>query len=294
MNKTQELVSTLCSYSTQIQRCDGFDDILEYHYHLLTTMYEKNSLFYKTVLKESRIYIIMTLLCFYYTRGETSQAEVKEYCTSMRFASGNSIDSMMFFLRVSGRMNAERNEKNKRVLMVSPTEKGLKEVGNYLLSALLPLNKAYPLLNLSVETVNDKEILSMMYRNMYDLLINRIIINRILPDIHLFTEKDSGHMVILSLYLEALKHSDNGVLRIFEYPYIAVSKTIAVSHTHVRRIVSAAAGAGWMKMHGKSQIEILPEFMQLVREYMGLYFSVCMHALEFDPHKHSTPDTPAL
>lgn len=285
MDKAQELTSTLCSYGAQIQSGAGFDDALKYHYHLLTTMYEKNSLFYKTVLKESRIYIIMALLCFYYTRGGTSQADVKEYCTSMKFASGNSIDSMMFFLRVSGRMNVERNEKNKRILMVTPSEKALKEVRSYLLSALLPLNKIYPSLNLSAETIEDKDTLAMMYRNMYELLINRVIINRILPEVHLFTEKDSGHMVILSLYLEALKHSENGELRIFEYPYIAVSKTIAVSHTHVRRIVSAAAEVGWMKMHGKSQIEILPEFIQLVRDYMGLYFSVCLYALEIDPHK---------
>lgn len=285
MSTAQELLQKLCFYGEQIRKRPSFDEAVEHHYDLITAMYKKNALFYKTILKESRIYITMSMLCFHYARGGTSLSDVREYCASMKFASANSIDSLFFFMRVSNRLEAVRGTENKRILMISPTEKLLKEVRQYVSCALIPLNKIFPELSLPPDLLEDPARMKSMYDNMYNVLINRIVINRTIPGVHFFTEKDSGHMVFISLYLEALKHSRNNSdrLGIFEYPYAAVSKMLAVSRTHVRRIVNAAEKHGWMTVYDNSRIEVTPAFMDLLRNYMGLYFALGMNSLDLDP-----------
>ncbi|MBW7983105.1 hypothetical protein [Enterobacillus tribolii] len=285
MSKKQELIEKLCAYGNGINENSGFDEAVKRHYDLMAKIYEKNSLFYKTIIRESRIYIVIAILCFFYSRGKTSQAEVREYCKSMKFASGNSIDSQFFFLRVSGRLEAVRNSENKRILMISPTEKLLAEEREYITSALLPLNVLFPALQLPPDFMSDEANVVAMHRNMYELLINRVIISQVVPEVHLFTEKDSGHMIFISLYLEALtyKRRNNNQPGIFEYPYNTVSKTLAVSRTHVRRIVNAAAKAGWMTVHDNSRIEVTAAFMKLLRNYMALYFALGVYCLELEP-----------
>ncbi|STQ82603.1 Uncharacterised protein [Hafnia alvei] len=130
------LAKELFLYSSVIQTLPNFRQSIGRHYDLMLSMCNTHPLFYKTMFKDTRFNIAITILCFYFTRKDPTLSDVKSYCVNHGLGSHNSLESLMFFLRVGGRLNVRKSEKDKRILLFNPTEKGLDETRRYLANSL--------------------------------------------------------------------------------------------------------------------------------------------------------------
>jgi len=276
------LAKELFLYSSVIQTLPNFRQSIGRHYDLMLSMCNTHPLFYKTMFKDTRFNIAITILCFYFTRKDPTLSDVKNYCVSHGLGSHNSIESLMFFLRVGGRLNVKKSEKDKRILLFSPTEKGLDETRRYLANSLAIFPDLLPDYRLKKDHLENYEGLKNFFIRCADLMFNDVIVSNILPDSQVFLLKDAGHMIFIRLYIESLKQKENhGVTANISYSQIA--KETSVSRTHLRRIVDAAAKKNLMTPHENMTLTLHDSFITLAEEYMGLYFAFVLYCLDIDP-----------
>ena len=248
----------------------------------MLSMCKTHPLFYKTMFKDTRFNIAITVLCFYFTQKAPTLSDVKNYCVNHGLGSHNSLESLMFFLRVGGRLNVFKSEKDKRILLFNPTEKGLNETRRYLANSLAIFPELLPNYRLEKNHLDSYEGLEKFFIRCAELFFNEVIVSNILPDSQIFLLKDAGHMIFIRLYLEALKQKENpGVATTISYSRIA--KETSVSRTHLRRIVDAAAKKSLMTPHENMTLTLHDSFITLAEEYMGLYFAFVLYCLEINP-----------
>ncbi|MHA6308593.1 hypothetical protein ACX3SV_16045 [Hafnia paralvei] len=280
--KKNNLEKELFLYSSHIQKLPNFRTCVEKHYDLMLSMCKTHPLFYKTMFKDTRFNIAITVLCFYFTQKAPTLSDVKNYCVNHGLGSHNSLESLMFFLRVGGRLNVFKSEKDKRILLFNPTEKGLNETRRYLANSLAIFPELLPDYRLEKNHLDSYEGLEKFFIRCAELFFNDVIVSNILPDSQIFLLKDAGHMIFIRLYLEALKQKENpGVATTISYSQIA--KETSVSRTHLRRIVDAAAKKSLMTPHENMTLTLHDSFITLAEEYMGLYFAFVLYCLEINP-----------
>lgn len=255
-----------------IQRHPRFIDAIREHYFINDRLYKKQPLFYKVMLQESRLNIVLSMCCFVFGHQASSISDIKALCSRYKIASPNSVIAIVTFLRASGRICTWRSTEDRRKIMIAPTPKGLDELKRYMSGAFGPLKMLYPEANVPLELLDNDDQRHDFFRRAAQYLFRGQTFKKMLPEVGLFIDKDGGRMIMLYLYLKAVdKITSRGV--VIDYSASALAKEFFVSRIHVSRIIKEAQATGYLEERDVGSIMIYPSFIQLVENYAGLYFS---------------------
>lgn len=259
-----------------------FSEAIIEHYTINDTIYKKQPLFYKTMLQESRFNIILSMCCFIFGNQAESVSEIKELCSRYRIASPNSVIAIITLLKTTGRIITWRCSEDRRKTRIAPTEKGLNELKRYMSGAFLPVNILYPAFNININLLDNDVLRAHFFRRAADYLFRGITFKKVLPEVGLFIEKDGGRMIMLYLYMQAIKNKTaHGAL--INYSASTLAKEFFVSRIHVNRIIRSAQEVGYLKDRGDGRMAIYPAFIELVENYAGLYFAYVTHYVNIVP-----------
>ncbi|WNJ77427.1 hypothetical protein RJE46_12305 [Cedecea neteri] len=276
-----KLQDTIDRYSQQVKKHPRFREAIQHHYDHLLITYKKQPLFYKTILQSSRFHVVLALLCFHYGDRRAVLADIKEFCVKMELTSLNTVNSLVTLLRITGRMTLEKSEDDRRVLLYSPSVKGLNETRSYMQISIPSLKFLLPENTLPFHALEDENTFANFFRRSANLLFDEVILSRLVPNSAMFVDKDAGHIIMLRIYLGA-KQDDNG--RWWLKPnYNKTSKDLFVSRMHLRRIVNCGIMAGLFSEDSEGTLEIHRAFMETAESYFGYYFSFIMYGLDIDP-----------
>ena len=259
-----------------------FSEAITEHYTINDAIYKKQPLFYKTMLQESRFNIILSMCCFIFGNQAESVSEIKELCSRYKIASPNSVIAIITLLRTTGRIRPGAAVKTERKTRIAPTEKGLNELKRYMSGAFLPVSILFPKFNINVNLLDNDILRNNFFRRAAEYLFRGLTFRKVLPEVGLFIDKDGGRMIMLYLYLQAIKNkTSHGAV----IPYSAnlLAKEFFVSRIHVNRIIKSAQEAGYLKDQGDGQMSIYPAFIELVENYAGLYFAYVTHYINVVP-----------
>lgn len=266
-----------------------FSEAIIEHYTINDTIYKKQPLFYKTMLQESRFNIILSMCCFIFGKQAESISEIKELCSKYKIASPNSVIAIITLLRTTGRIKTWRCTEDRRKTIIEPTQKGLDELKHYMSGAFLPVSILYPSFNIDVNLLDDDLLRNNFFRRAAEYLFRGLTFKKILPEVGLFIDKDGGRMIMLNLYLKAIKNKTaHGA--IIDYSSRTLAKEFFVSRIHVNRIIKSAQEIGYLKDRGDGRMSISPAFIELVENYSALYFAYVTHYINFVP-KEKRPIT---
>ncbi|MBW4210766.1 MarR family transcriptional regulator [Enterobacter asburiae] len=271
-----------------------FGEAILEHYAINDTIYKKQPLFYKTMLQESRFNIILSMCCFIFGNQAESVSEIKELCSRYKIASPNSVIAIITILRTTGRIKTWRCTEDRRKTRIAPTEKGLNELKRYMSGAFLPVSILYPAFNINVNLLDNDILRNNFFRRAAEYLFRGLTFRKVLPEVGLFIDKDGGRMIMLYIYLQAMKNkSAHGA--VIDYSASTLAKEFFVSRIHVNRIIKSAQEAGYVKDRGDGRMSIYPAFIELVENYAGLYFAYVTHYINVVPkerrHAHSVTST---
>jgi DNA-binding MarR family transcriptional regulator len=259
-----------------------FSEAIKEHYAINDAIYKKQPLFYKTMLQESRFNIVLAMCCFVFGNQASSVSEIKELCTRYKIASPNSVIAIITLLRTTSRIKTWRNSDDRRKTLIEPTQKGLDELKRYMSGAFLPVSILYPDYNINIDLLDNSTQRHSFFRRAAEYLFCGVTFKKILPEVGLFIEKDGGRMIMLYLYLQAMKNKNaHGAL--IEYSASVLAKEFFVSRIHVNRIIKSAQEAGYLKEREDGLITIYPRFIDLVENYTALYFAYVTHYLNIHP-----------
>lgn len=272
-----------------------FGEAITEHYRINDAIYKKQPLFYKTMLQESRFNIILSMCCFVFGNQAESVSEIKALCTRYNIASPNSVIAIITILKTTGRIKTWRCSEDRRKTKIAPTEKGLDELKRYMSGAFTPVSILYPAFNINVNLLDNDILRYNFFRRAAEYLFRGLTFRKVLPEVGLFIDKDGGRMIMLYLYLQAIKNKTaHGA--IIAYSASTLAKEFFVSRIHVNRIIKSAQEAGYLKDRGDGRMSIYPAFIELVENYAGLYFAYVTHYINVVPkeRRHAVNMTPTL
>jgi len=264
-----------------------FGEAIREHYNINDVIYKKQPLFYKTMLQESRFNIILSMCCFIFGNQAESVSEIKELCSRYKIASPNSVIAIITLLRTTGRIKTWRCTEDRRKTNIAPTQKGLEELKRYMSGAFVPVSILYPAFNIDVNLLDHDVSRNNFFRRAAEYLFRGLTFRKILPEVGLFIDKDGGRMIMLYLYLQAVKNKTAHGATI-EYSPATLAKEFFVSRIHVTRIIKAAQEMGYLKDRGDGRMAIYPAFIELVENYAALYFAYVTHYINIVPKERRT------
>ncbi|WP_225084780.1 MarR family transcriptional regulator [Pectobacterium colocasium] len=224
--------------------------------------------FYKYVLNESRFNIILITCCFIFTQRISSLKSIKEFCQTNLISSQNTIIAIISLLRVSGRIEAIRDESDGRNIKLEITEKGMKDLTVYISAMVSPLKKLYPEYNFDFEEIEKKSFLSEFFYGISVPLLNGVTYKKINTEIDYYIDKDGGRSLLLYLYIKS--EQSNGTIK---YTTNELACEFSVSRTQIKRLLDKLNEFGNFKRYDKNNIETTSSFKKLIEDYLSIYFS---------------------
>jgi len=275
------------------ERHVDFDGCIRTHYSALLECYSKRPFFYKTALKFSRLMVSFTLLSTYFTKPVPLLSEVKAFCVARGFCSRNSLESIFLLFRALGFMTVSRHPDDSRLRLFSPSSQACAEIRPMLTSMVEPLGVMCPepAVCASMAGLDDRAYLARYFKGFSVLLCRNLSIDLLIPDCYWLVKRDAGHMLMLAIYNDACTRDNQGA-SFRSSSYLSIAEQLSVSKTHVIRLVQEGAERGYFKIHSKTQLEVLPPFVVLVRRFMAYSFAICLHSLQLS-HADDTPATHA-
>lgn len=183
-----------------------FGEAITEHYRINDAIYKKQPLFYKTMLQESRFNIILSMCCFVFGNQAESVSEIKALCTRYNIASPNSVIAIITILKTTGRIKTWRCTEDRRKTKIAPTEKGLDELKRYMSGAFTPVSILFPTFNINANLLDNDILRHNFFRRAAEYLFRGLTFRKVLPEVGLFIDKDGGRMIMLYLYLQAIKN----------------------------------------------------------------------------------------
>lgn len=264
-----------------LERHVDFEVCMRAHYSILLEPYSKRPFFYKTALKFSRLMVSFTLLSTYFSKPVPLLSEVKEFCLARGFCSSNSLESMFLLFRVSGFMKVTWHPEDSRLRVFSPSAQACREIRLMLASVVEPLRVMCPedIYLREMNALDDRDYLARYFKGFALLLTQDATLDLLMPEANWLVKRDAGHMLMLAIYTDACVRDTQGA-SFRSSSYLSIAEQLSVSKTHVIRLVQEGADRGYFKIHSKTQLEVLPPFILLVRRFMAFSFATCLHSLQ--------------
>ena len=172
-------------------------------------------------------------------------------------ASGRQIDHLIGRLCAVGFMELRPSEQDRRVRILSPTEKLRAHDRDWLAAHYAPLTVLYPQHDYGLAMRRDPQFQAVQRRACVPFMpLGTEMLRLSGPDMMMFLNRAGGYPVIAALLQTAMTAPDDPHAAV---PYAEVGDRFGVSRTHVRKLLVAAEEAGLVKLHarGGQRVEIL-------------------------------------
>lgn len=261
--------------ATRIRNSPQFHQMILQHGVMIEQTYQHHPLFYKIIFRNSRFIICSTLMYIYYTQSGAALKDVKAFFKGKNIISENSLDSFLFFLRVGRWLEVKKDVQDRRTLLFTPTEYALREVRQLVSSMALPYQIVAPEIPVD-ELLEHGRFLPAFFKNYGQLMAREIYLIDLVPQVGLFITKDAGHMVLLILFMESIRHNSHMLL----LSSAEIAKFSSVSRTHINRILQAAEKSGLLTTKNNVLIELNSSFIVMAERYFSLYMAMVGYGLE--------------
>ena len=182
---------------------------------------------------------------------------LKETMALFGFASDRHVDQLVARLCSVGFMELKPAAEDRRVRILSPSEKLRAHDRDWLAAHVTPLSVLYPDHDYGPVMRREAQFHALYRRVSVPFLPLGAELLLSLPDSLLFFNRAAGSVVEAALLQAAMAAPNYPHAAI---PYTDVGERFGVSRTHVRQLLEAAEQAGLVKLHarGGRQVEILP------------------------------------
>ncbi|SSH85070.1 hypothetical protein [Klebsiella pneumoniae] len=246
------------------------DDIIHEHSVLLFELYKTNRLFYKTVFKAHRFNLAALILTISF-EDESSFSEVMRRFMPLNLMSKNSVSNFFNMLVFTGRIKTTRNINDTRKINFHLTEKLKKETYLLITTMTQPLSIN---LNFGNLVCGSDAFLRSFFYGFSRLVINNLFFFDSVPHANIFINRDGGHAIILCLFCEKVKITDNRYLSI---KVNDMTNKCGVSRSHILKILDDMKAVGFIAGDiSNNRLILTGEFCDFARDYFRLYFSFCM------------------
>lgn len=239
--------------------------VLDHHKNIIL-LFSKNRLFYKSAFKSNRFLIALQLFCDFYTKSNPYLDDLKSACLDMNLISLNPLNSFIMTLRVTNRISVSKSIDDKRKLVFKPTQKA----NNEAISFIESITKSISMITDTHYDISNEISLRHFFIRYSDVIYSKNYMHLILPESSIFIHRDSGHMMLLSLYTRYIV--SNNVQ--FKYELFHVAHECGVSRSHLRRCIADAQIMGLVHFDSvTSLITVTKELIDIASRYMAIYFS---------------------
>ncbi|CAM4042470.1 hypothetical protein [Serratia silvae] len=268
--------------ATKIRRSSQFHQAIIEHGVMISVVYKNHPMFYKVIFRNSRFIICSALLAIYYTQKEAALKDVKSFFKGKSIISENSLDSFLFFLRVGRWLVVKKADQDRRTLLFAPTQNALSEAHNLVSSMALPYQTLAPEIPVA-DLLDQSWFLPVFFKVYGQLMIQEIYLIDLVPQAALFITKDAGHMVLLMLFMESIRHNSHMLF----LSSAEIAKFSSVSRTHINRILLAAEKSGLLTTQNNVLIELNSSFVVMAERYFSLYMAMVGYGLDGACQQHN-------
>ncbi|WP_411754238.1 hypothetical protein [Serratia sp. (in: enterobacteria)] len=268
--------------ATKIRNSPPFHQAIIKHGVMISNVYKNHPMFYKIIFRNSRFIICSALLAIYYTQKEAALKDVKSFFKGKNIISENSLDSFLFFLRVGRWLEVKKAEQDRRTLLFTPTENALRQAHELVSSMALPYQVLAPEIPVA-EMLEQSEFLPAFFKVYGQLVVQEVYLIDLVPQAALFITKDAGHMVLLLLFMESIRHNSHMLL----LSSAEIAKFSSVSRTHINRILLAAEKSGLLTTKNNVLIELNSSFIMMAERYFSLYMAMVGYSLDGACQQHN-------
>lgn len=261
--------------ANKIKKSLQFHQAIINHGEMIEATYQNHPMFYKIIFRNSRFVICSALLSIYYTHSEAALKDVKAFFKGKSIISENSLDSFLFFLRVGRWLEVKKAEQDRRTLLFSPTQNALGQAHELVSSMALPFQTLAPDMPVA-ELLEQPQFLAAFFKAYGQLVMKEIYLIDLVPQVALFIGKDAGHMVLLMLYMESIRHNSHMLL----LSSAEIAKFSSVSRAHINRILRSAEKAGLLTTKNNVLIELNSSFIVMADRYFSLYMAMVGFSLD--------------
>lgn len=224
--------------------------------------------FFKYILNESRFNIILMTCCLIFSHSVTSIKDIKNYCEINSISSQNSIIAVISLLKASGRIDTDRHSDDRRNVKLNITPKGLKDLEKYISTVITPLIKLYPEYIFDLDSIATHSFLQDFFYGVSVPLLKGVTYKSINNRIDYYIDKDGGRSLLLNLYMKSVSNNMQ-----IHYTINQLAFETSVSRTQVTRLISKLMKDGYFSSMSKNTIVVNQCLLELVEDYMSLYFS---------------------
>jgi hypothetical protein len=182
---------------------------------------------------------------------------LKQWLAKFGMASGRHVDHLVWRLHEVGYITSEVSERDRRMRILSLTEKARAHDRAWLAAHYAPLSVLYPDHDYrpALEPSADFQVLHRRTSLGFASLGMRLLMSE--PSMLLFMNHAAGYPILAALLQDAIRADQ----RHAAVRYTDIGDRFGVSHTQVRKLLLAAEANGLVKLHarGGQKVEILPE-----------------------------------
>ena len=268
----------------RFRRHPAFPEAVRRNAESLLSFYERQPLLNHLVSEEARWLTGGFILFLHFTRDPedptsgATLARVQALAASHRLASPGRIAALVGLMRLGRFIVQVRAGADRRVRRLEPTPALMTYSRRHLAAQLGPLALVSPEDDYCALHEKDPTFMSRYYREAGRLYFAGGRIPELIPAIRLFMARDAAYMILLRLWLS----DPDGAIpprRPVSLPYGEVGARFGVSRAHVRKVMEAAAAAGYLDLQaeGGRAIRVLPPLVDLFEDCLALQLAYLAH-----------------
>lgn len=254
---------------------ENFRAAIILHCDLILREFRQRKLFYKFIFSNNRFIVSTIIASVFYSRQDSFLSDITHECLKTGMVSPNTVSSLLAFFKVSGRISVTISCHDRRKKKYVINKKGCEDTLALLNTMVPSLRMLFPRSDSStLLTTDDLPSFFKKYAKIHD---SSIFLIRLIQDVEVFISKDSGHMILVCLYLVGINNNSNNET------LSSIAKTCGVSRTHLRNIIVESERKQLLQYDIKNnRIKIFKSFLSMFESYMSYYFSFIQFGLEAD------------
>lgn len=270
MYSRDSVIKAVEAHTSEMLGNDNLEMAIQKHFSMLFKIYIKSPIYFKMLFKANRFIVGMVILSKYYvSKTAPLLSDLKDHCAGMNILSKNTIESFIFTLRVSGRLEVNAEKDNKRRLNYQPTKKSLQETKELLLTMTAPYEILFPRSGI-IEKTGEDTFIECFFKKYSRIVFLEIFSGDLVPDAHHLISKDAGHMIMYYLLNEKIKQQSSTI----SFNYLKASITCGVSRSHLKRCFRSCEEAGLLKIdEKKNTLRLNDSYISMAKHYFAFYLA---------------------
>lgn len=231
-------------------------------------IYYSNPSFYNYATKQKRLDVI-TLLCrrFFVDEHETLSI-TKQICNNNFGISENSVTSIINTLDAKKSISISRNNRDRRELIIEPTDKGLAEMFLFFIRA----SHSESNVCVSREDISHHNELYKFIINFSSHLILGYSITAFVPLSKTFLNNAGGRIIMFHLYNE-IRDYNFGMYKT-HCTHASLWSTLKISRTQINRILVSAKKNKLLSIDHVGHISLSNTFIHLIEDYYAVLITL--------------------